>query len=372
MIRFCTICLLCAAVHAGGPDWSLNLDSFASYEREPQAGLGEAAFLGRLRLNMNGELGAGWSWEGAYELDGFYNENIGRVPTSLIDRGVFPRKDDLKRVIHRGNDALGIQNLDRLSVRWERGRGTLTLGRQAVGHGNGRFFTPSDMFAPLSGTTLNAQYKSGIDGVRYGQGFGDDGEWALMAFFPEEGKALVLAQIAGVIRQVDLSFLVGDSYGEPTLAWDIAGTWQGAALYSEGIWRKGDNRDDPLRAMLGYNRRFGTKWDVTVEVRLSNIETDSPFQLQLLPEVRRGEMVWLSQNHIGASLDVELTALMRFNAAVLWESDNESAWYQAGLFWDATERATFSCGLRTTSGGPLTEFGIYGDTAFAEYRLTLP
>lgn len=349
--------------------WWLNLDSFASIEDETAPDLGKTSLLQRARLNLEGDLGNGFSVEIAYELDGLVRENLGRFP--VVFEGPFLRRDDLDTTVHDGEDTLVLQNADRLAVRYERGRGTFVVGRQAVGHGNGRFFNPSDLFAPLSGTSLNAQYKAGIDGVRYTSGFGDDSELGLMAFFPEEGDGVALARMATLIGNLDLSVLAGSSYGEPTLAWDLAGTWLGASLTTEGVWRKGDDRDDPLRMAAGINRRFGEKWDLTLEAHYNSLG-DDPDALANTPEGRAGELVWQAETLAATALSVELTPLIRLDSVLIWEGTDDSAWFQSGVTWDVSSLATLNAGALLTRGEPTSELGRFSETIYAEYRLTLP
>jgi len=372
MIR---LLLFLAALPAMAGDWThwVNLDSFAAQEDGEMLGLGRTTLLQRVRLNLEGDLGGGFLLTGAYELDGLWRERIGTAGEALeLTGGPYLRHDDLNTIAGEEEDLLLLQNLDRLAITHAHGRGVLTIGRQAVGHGNGRFFNPSDLFAPLSATTLNAQYKAGIDGVHYNRGWGEDNAWSLMAFYPEEGDGIFLARLGMYVGNLDLSVLAGETYGEPTLAWDLAGTWRGASLTTEGVWRKGEDRDDPLRLAVGINRRFGLTWDLTLEAQYNSLGTEDPLDLLTAPELRAGELVWLAELLVAGSASVELTPLIRLTSSLIWENRDDSAYLQTGLSWDATSRATVNAGLLATRGDPTTELGRFNETAYVEYRLTLP
>lgn len=362
--------VLLLSLMLGDLDWSLNLDSFGALEDRSGTVFERGTLLERARLNLDGDLGSGFSWRLAYELDGFVAKNVGAL--GVFNLGPALRYDDLNRVIADGQDGLLVQNLDRLSLAYDWGRTTLRIGRQAYGHGNGRFFTPSDIFAPLTATALNAQYKAGIDGVTLTGGFGDQGEWALLAFFTESGDGVTLAQVSGVIGNLDISVLVGESYGEPTLAWDLAGTVAGAAVHSEGIWREGEGRDNPLRLSLGINRRFGTKWDWTLEARHGNLDLDTPLRLISNPELMRGELFWIADTHLAVLASVELSPLQRLNLTAIYEAEHQGIWATAGWLWDVSDRAVFSLGLLLANADDLSEFASFSETLYAEYRLTLP
>jgi len=357
-----------ALLSAGDWDWTLDSDRFLAWERDPAQEQGSTSLSQRLRLNLDGQLSPLFSWEFAYEVQGIQRQRL-----ASLFLPVFLRVDDLKQTLHQEPDTLFLQQLDRLNIVWTYDEVQVTLGRQAVGHGNGRFFNPSDVFAPLTPFSLNSQYKAGIDGIKVNRSFGSDSEAAIMAFFPESGDGLLLARLATNLRGVDMSLLAGRTYGEWTLAWDFAGTWRGAAWYTEGIWRRGNQRDDPWRLMAGLSHRFGSALDVTLEASYHNLGGDNPLQAFLLtPEWRHGEMFLLRERHLGLGCSYELTPLVRLNVVTLAEFAPGSAWLQAGLDWDVRERATLRVGALIPAGGSETEFGSYSDGAFVEYRLTLP
>lgn len=360
--------LLSALLSAGDWDWTLNSDSFLAWERNPVQEQGPTSLSQRLRLNLDGRLNALISWEFAYEIQGIQRHRLARLFLP-----VYLRLDDLDPSLHRDADALILQQLDRLNIGMTLGAFQVTLGRQAVGHGNGRFFNPSDIFAPLTPFSLNSQYKAGIDGLKVNRTFGGDTEAAVLAFFPESGEGLLLARLATHFIGVDMSLLAGKTYDEWTLAWDFAGTWRGAAWYSEGIWRRGNERDDPLRVMAGVSRRFGRSLDLTLEGSYHNLGRDNPLQALLLtPEWRHGEMFLLRKRHLGLGCSYEVTPLVRLNAICLAEFSPGSAWLQTGLDWDVRQRATLRLGALIPAGSSETEFGSYSDGVFVEYRLTLP
>jgi len=362
-----TFLFLMLPLLAGEVDWSLNLDSYGAWEKQPIFDQGGSTLLQRLRINAGGDLSERWNWDFAYELNAIYKQDL-----FAFFPQVYLRRENLKHTPHLDKDGALLQQIDRLALSYEAGRSGLTLGRQAVGHGNGRFFTPSDIFAPITTTTLNAQYKSGIDGIRFVQGYAEEREWGILAFIPEEGPGLYLAQLAWVLGNVDLSFLAGESYGEPTFAWDLATSWKGAALYCEGVWRQGENRDNPIRAMLGLSRRIGEKWDLTIETQYNSLGVDTPLRVLAIPEWQHGELTWVNKHHVATALDVELKPLIRLSSAVIAETNSGSAWFQLAFLWDLSERTTFSVGGLVTQGLESEEFGRYSDTLFMEYRLTLP
>ncbi len=361
--------LLLLAFLLGGDGWNLtvNSDSFATHERDPLLDQGELLMASRLRLSVRRDFAEHWQWEGAYEAQWFYRDQLllPRLPVHL-------RVDDINAEVHTGDDQLLLQQLDRLRLTWNQGPWRLTLGRQPVGHGNGRFFNPSDLFAPLSPYSLNTQYKAGIDGLRLTRRLSERNEIELLSFYPEQGEGVHLLHLATHLGAVDASFLAGQTYGEWTLAWDFAGIVWDAAWYSEGLWRDAEQRADPLRLAAGITNRLGPRTDLTVEVHHQNRPIESIFDILTRPEFRHGELYLLSGNHLAAMVTQEVHPLVRLSATVLTEFHDHSARYLLSLSWDLSQRSTLAAGYLLPQGGQTTEFGASSQSAYAEFRLTLP
>lgn len=352
---------------AGDWDYTINSDTFAAYQEQPLLNQGHDLASTRLRLNGTWNLSEHWQWEGAYEGQFLHQQHLLLNPFP-----VFLRYDDLKPSVSEGENHAVLQQLDRFKLTWEQGRWRASLGRQAVGHGNGRYFNPSDLFAPLSPFSLNSQYKAGIDGLRVTRALGVRSEVELLAFLPERGEGVWLGHISTNFREVDLSILAGQTYGEWTAAWDLATTAAGAAWYSEGVWRKGEQRKSPLRAMAGFSRRYGTKTDVLAEYHYQNTVIDGLLPLLFNPEFLHGERYLMQRHHLAMGVSYEAHPLVAINASVMAETSDASARWLLGLSWDVSMRSSLVAGILHASGPRSSEFGANSDAAYAELRLTLP
>lgn len=362
---FFLICL--TPLYGGDWDISLNSDTYAAYETDPTGIQGEGSLTWRLRLNATYDFAEYWQWEGAFEVQQSVRENL-----QTLSLPIWLRRDDFDRVAKVRDNQVWLQNLDRFRLTYDKDRWRVTLGRQTIGHGNGRFFNPSDIFAPLSPFTLNTQYKSGVDGLRVTRGVGEMGEAEIIALFPEHGDGVFLARYGTSVKNTDLSIMAGESYGEFTLAYDLAGTLAGAAWYTEGIWRQGDSRKDTYRLMAGFSRRFGTKTDFTFETHYHNLDFDNILELILSREFLQGEFYYQRPHHVAMSVSFELHPLIWATGSVIGETEDGSARLQLGVAWDVSESASFSAGYLTTEGGSITEFGPFSDTLYAELRITWP
>ena len=116
--------------------------------------------FGRLRLGARVSRGRALTLEVGHEL----NALAGNTPSALLGlpRASTLRLDDIDPTLSSGDDHVIGHNLDRLNVTVRLGDGVLTVGRQAISHGSGRFFTPSDLFSPLNPYAAFTEYRAGV------------------------------------------------------------------------------------------------------------------------------------------------------------------------------------------------------------------
>lgn len=374
--------------------FTINSDIFTTHEATPLYGQGANGATWRLRLNQESFFGEHWRLEAAYETQQQRRSNLAPI---LFTQAPL-RAADFDLVASQRDNTATLHRLDRLNMTYETTDWRITLGRQAVGHGNGRFFNPSDIFGPLSPFSLNTQYKAGVDGLRITRALPNLAEVEALYLASEDQDDLALLRWGGIVREIDISIFAGTSYREPTLGWDIAGTAIGAAIYTEGIWREGRDRENPYRLAAGFQRRMNPKLDLTIEVHHQNLEPPPIFRLlsqpspdlpipdlplptdQIIdillqtfpPEWRNGETYLQEETHLAILLSYEAHPLIRTSLAVLGETEENSARITASLDWDVSQNGSLSLGYLATSGEAFTEFGSSGNAAYAELRLTLP
>ncbi|TPH13247.1 hypothetical protein [Litorilituus lipolyticus] len=87
-----------------------------------------------------------------------------------------------------GDNAVILQNLDRLNYQYSNQYGDLTIGRQVLSFGSSRFINPTDIFIPFVIQTLNQEYRVGIDAIRYTADIDDFSILDMGVIIGEDGK----------------------------------------------------------------------------------------------------------------------------------------------------------------------------------------
>ena len=348
-------------------DWDLNMDNLYTWQDQVPELQGHLLFSERIRLNATGSAQSDWSWGFAYEQGFLYQENL-TLP--LFSSSL--RLHDFNAEIDRDKNWVWVHQLDRFFIQKEWDQFELVVGRQAVGHGNGRFFNPSDIFAPLTPYSLNTQYKRGIDGIKLNWNAGHDLELGALHFFNQNGPDLSVLRVAGHYHGLDFSSYAGSSYGEFTLGTDLVFTWLEAAWYTEGVFRKGAGRPDPVRLMAGVQRRFGTRLDAILEHQFYSeglrYFAQPSYGVLEMHEILWGEVFFLGRNHSALALSFEWTPMVYFGLQWLHDYSGRSNWVLASLDWDMASNSQLRFGAMVPSGPALSEFGSFSRTAYMELR----
>lgn len=119
-----------------------------------------------LRLMIGAKTESGHDVELHYDVNPTFHAQKKPVSNGNDSMSLY-RLADLKSDVEDSNRVDVTQNLDRLNAQIHFENGDLTVGRQAITFGSARVINPMDIFIPFGLQTLNTEYRSGIDAVRY-------------------------------------------------------------------------------------------------------------------------------------------------------------------------------------------------------------
>lgn len=153
-----------------------------------------------------------------------------------------------------------LQNLDRLNVRYDFGSSDLTIGRQAISFGSARFVSPTDIFEPFLVSTLDTEYRVGIDALRYQGSMGDFTEYDMGLVVGKDAKT----ENSAVYGRFKTSVAGNDIEATAVLRDQLIMVGGGLerAIGDMGFWAEAayvfaDDDADYIRASIGLDRAFG-------------------------------------------------------------------------------------------------------------------
>jgi hypothetical protein len=357
-------------------------------ESEGVEGTDSVLAIQRLRPKFAFTIADWLSFEASYDLMPVSGSALDAMSWAVAPANSL-RVADLDETLHIGDGWSLRQNLDRLVFRFTHDTFEVRLGRQAIGHGSARLFSASDLFSNVSPASLDSEFKRGIDGLRLTVPLGESME--LEAYALANGTdwrdSIYLARWRANFEAVDVSFLAGSSYAQPTLALDLSGDAFGAGWYLEGMTRIAVDEVQPDtsgRVTLGVDYKFSFGLQMTLEGHYNSpgeaFAEDYVKAFNTL-SASAGESFLLGEWYLGLGLGYELTALLRGQLSWMQNLQDGSALVSAFLSWDFAENVAVEMGAMIPIGDrmdvsnliprPQSEFGLYPLMGFTALRLAL-
>ena len=366
-----------------GAEVGLSLAGAAVVLDNPLARTWEA--LSRARFQLKLFLGRSATLEAHYQATATFGPEAGSDVAGSGDAAPATRLRiaDLEPEVSSGEDYLILQNLDRLWLNLDLGGVGIGLGRQVIGHGPGRFFNPTDIFAPLPALTTYTEYKAGVDALRLSRTLSGGGEIELIAVAHRDDleKGMALLRTAHQFSGWGLSAYGGFSLGRPTLALAVSGDLGQAGWYAEGLGRLGE--EPYVRAMAGLDYRFPFGLEVFGEVYHNGSGSGSEEGYASVlggPAWEEGEIFLVGRWYSALNLGYDLTPLIRGELTWVQNWGDGSAMLVGGLSWDLADSVVIRTGvllglgreseIRPSGLGPGTEFGDHGTSWFVEVKLS--
>ena len=330
---------------------------------------GLAALVGRLLLS------GGLHEKVGYELNVFVDltrsPSVGTGGTlSTVGASATPyRAPHLAWNFWEDGSVGGQLGLDRLAFTARLDPVVIKAGRFPVNFSVTNMFTPNDLFAPFSATSINKIYKPGVDAVRVGWAPGEFTQLTLVGVLgwdsqdePTWSRSAVLLRASTVLWNQQLSLLGGRVAGR----WLVGASLQGEAgplgLRAEGhVGFRDDDGDGTLdtdsdgnvgsqvhvKVAAGVDHRFDWR-NATVgfEAYYQSDGANRPARYihragALLPD----ELPYLGQLYMGVSGGLELLPILNLGGMVLLNATDFSGLATLSLIYNIADEADAVMGV---------------------------
>lgn len=246
-------------------------------------------------------------------------------------------------------DAMTLQGrTDRLSVSGDIQSLTWTIGRQPITLGHGLGFTPMDLVNPFFPTTVDQEYKPGVDAVTADLFFGTSGKVSLITAYTDDVvlpdaddwsiDGMVYALYAQhTLGRHDVGVLVGEVRGDEVFGLTLA-TYAGpVGIHSDVTYTLpvDPKAEDPfVRGVVGAMWTATEDLTITSELYHQTLGAADPdeYLTQLEGDrYRRGELWLVGTTYGSTSLTYQLTPLVHGSATVIGNLADGSALVAPGL-----------------------------------------
>jgi len=246
-------------------------------------------------------------------------------------------------------DAMVLQGrTDRLNLSGDVGPLTWTVGRQPITLGHGLGFTPMDLVNPFFPTTVDQEYKPGVDAVVADFFFGTSTKASLITAYtndqvlPDAEDWVVDGMVYAVYAQHtfgrhDLGIMLGEIRGDEVLGLTLA-TYAGpVGIHSDVTYTLPADPDEEDPFVRGV---VGAMWTATDDVIITSeiyhqtlgvTEPDAYLTQREGERYRRGELWLVGTTYGSASLSYQVTPLIQGSASLIGNLMDASALFAPGL-----------------------------------------
>ena len=259
------------------------------------------------------------------------------------------------------------QNLDRFNVQFQMESGDLTIGRQAITFGSARIINPTDVFVPFDVRTLNTEYRTGIDAVRFQKPIGQLGELDMGVVLGPDGKA----ENSSAFLQL-LTNASGRDYQFTAMRFadqNLLGAGVQAALGELGFWLEtayvsGD--EDYFRTSIGVDYAFNENVFGMVEYHYNGAgSNDADAYLANLDNVayKAGGVFLLGENYLIPVISWQVSTLLGLSFQTLANMDDGSLFVSANADYSLSDNVYLGMGVQHFAG---EDFKVTGPNPLAD------
>ncbi len=250
---------------------------------------------------------------------------------------------------------------------------SLTVGRQRIGWGVARFWSPADVFNPLNPLQLEVEERQGVDAALLEVNLPHAARCSA-AFLPPAGGsgATVAGQLGSTVSGYDLAAFFGRFDRDWMGGAEFAGQWRGAGLRGEITYRARDRsrpEADALRLTLGADYAFPNTLYVVGEY-FYNQGQPAPGASDLTALLLfTSEIFTLHRHFASAGIAYDLTPLFRLEGYTVADLEGRSLFLMPQLVYNLTPNTDLRLGGQFFPSAAGGEFAPLAHLLFAELSL---
>jgi hypothetical protein len=271
------------------------------------------------------------------------------------------------------------QEIDRALVSFHLSFADLSLGRQAISWGSARSINPTDVIVPVRFTTLDSEYRQGVDALRLRVPFGLNQEVDLGYVFGEDfrfERSAAFSRLKLYAAQTDIGVLAVLFKENLLLGLDLAraigqaGGWLEAAYVIPDLAGDGELwTNDYVRLSLGLDYNFSDGLYGYLEYHFNSpgaADARDYRQAESGPAYVEGGDYLLGRHYLSLGATYSITPLLPASAELLMNLNDFSAALSMSLEYNVGENTyigggcTLGLGRNPRSSGEYrSEFGAY-------------
>ena len=322
--------------------------------------------LNRLRLELQHNWGQAASFDLQYDNELLWGNYLETEQFRALDLDP-PAALDLEHVYAHDDERLARHRVYRATLQLHNEVMDLTLGRQRIAWGTGRFWSPLDVLNPFDPVRIERDERVGVDSAVFDFPRGALGKFELVyAANTSMESGATAGYFHSHIGATDYSFVVGDFRGERMAGADFAGHLGEQGVRGELTITRPRSGAAFMRALLGFDYSAQNTLNLTFELYFNGSGETSPEMYPLLAPRNGGS---LAQKYAGASASYEITPVIKISTYLVMNFDDQSHAIAPQLAWSLSDNLELAFGAQTFAGPARSEFGRLKDVYYAQVQM---
>ena len=265
-------------------------------------------------------------------------------------------------------DFYATQRLFRASLKLSSEVADVTVGRQRIPLGTGRFWSALDMLNPVNPLQVERDEFTGVDAVLVEHGIGSLAKLsAIYAPDPARVSDRWVMQYRTHVRESDVTLTYGKYWEDHVIGADFATQIGDAGLRGEAVYTIPKLGSHYRKALLGLDYAFANTLAFSVEAYYSDRSTEDGLA-QLRDNPQLGLVQPLGNAYFGLAVGYDFTPLTRLSTYILNNLKDGSGVFYPTLSYSISDNSSFLAGAQFFFGGPGSEYGRGRNLYYARYQ----
>lgn len=314
----------------------------------------------RLRLELRGEPAETFSYDIQYDNHVAFGDYISTSEFASLETAaeLSPRRTywDLDQEISERGELRWEHSVYRAYATFRSGNIDLTVGRQRIPWGKGWFWSPLDIFNPVSPTAIERDEREGVDGALLTVSKGTVSSASLVYLPRRAGSDTVAGRVVGSIGSYDVALSGGTRLGRDFAGIDFAGYIGDGGLYGEVASIDNEEGSGQVSLLISGNYNFESSLYIMIEYFHNGGGTAFASGIDF-----KGE------NYIGFQAGYDLTPLTRWDNYIIVNWSDGSLFYSPVVTSSLKENLDLGVGLQLFEGDDGDEFGTPTNVYYADF-----
>lgn len=335
--------------------------------------------LDRLRLTYDGKYGDWFAVHVDYDNEVHEGNLIGLPDFEIVRDPQSAEWLDAQHVLVSEPNAYWDTSLYRGYLSLHSDSAALTVGRQRIGWGTAHFFSPMDMFNPISPLQVEADERQGVDAAL--AEFRSPGglRWNVV-YAPQDGfrRSTSAVRLSRTLHNYDFDLAAARFGQDWTTGLDFAGQLRGAGLRGELTYRWRHpipgtvpiSTHDALRLVIGSDYAYANGLYLVGEYFYNQGQPDlrhnQPFDPTVLLQFSN-EIFTLHRHFVSAGASYPLTPLWKLETYVVTDVAGPSAVVLPRLSHSLTANTDLNFGAQLFASSRTGEFHGLSNLAYIEF-----